>query len=75
MMQKSIPERPSLCRMCLPRASPPCPEARRKARVRTVREVLGAVFYVVRGGRAWRRLPHDHPPWKTGPPLLQDMAH
>ena len=30
-----------------------------------MREILDAVFYVVRGGCAWRLLPHDFPPWKT----------
>jgi putative transposase len=29
------------------------------------REVLNAVFYLLRGGQAWRMLPHDFPPWKT----------
>jgi len=33
--------------------------------VHTVREILDAVFYVVRGGCAWRLLPNDFPPWKT----------
>ena len=62
--------------MGLPRASPPCPEARRKtAGAYRVREILDAVFYIVRGGCAWRLLPHDFPPWKTVPLLLQDMAH
>jgi putative transposase len=28
-------------------------------------EILDAVFYVVRGGCAWRLLPHDFPPWQT----------
>ena len=27
-------------------------------------EILDAVFYVVRGGCAWRLLPHDFPPGK-----------
>jgi putative transposase len=27
--------------------------------------VLDAVFYLLRGGQAWRMLPHDFPPWKT----------
>jgi transposase len=33
----------------------------------STREILNAVFfYVVRGGCAWRLLPHDDfPPWKT----------
>jgi transposase len=28
------------------------------------RAILDAIFYVVRGGIAWRRLPHDLPPWR-----------
>ena len=30
-----------------------------------MREILDAIFYVVRSGCAWRLLPHDFPPWKT----------
>ena len=30
-----------------------------------LREVLNGVFYVVRGGVLWRRLPKDLPPWGT----------
>jgi len=29
------------------------------------REILNAIFYIVRGGCAWRLLPHDFPPWST----------
>ena len=29
------------------------------------REILNAIFYLVRTGGAWRYLPHDYPPWKT----------
>ncbi|QMV46489.1 IS5 family transposase [Wolbachia pipientis] len=29
------------------------------------REVLSAIFYVLRTGCQWRYLPHDFPPWKT----------
>jgi transposase len=29
------------------------------------REVLNAIFYHLRGGAAWRLLPHDFPPWST----------
>lgn len=29
------------------------------------REILNAIFYVARGGLAWRQLPHDLPPWST----------
>jgi transposase len=31
----------------------------------TTREILNAIFYIVRGGCAWRLLPNDFPPWKT----------
>jgi putative transposase len=30
-----------------------------------LREILDAVFYILRSGCAWRLLPHDFPPWKT----------
>ncbi len=30
-----------------------------------MREILNAIFYIVRSGCAWRLLPHDFPPWKT----------
>ncbi len=29
------------------------------------RQILNAVFYVVRSGCAWRLLPKEYPPWKT----------
>ncbi len=29
------------------------------------REILNAIFYLLRGGQAWRMLPHDFPPWQT----------
>jgi putative transposase len=28
------------------------------------REILDAIFYIRRGGCAWRLLPHDFPPWQ-----------
>ena len=43
----------------------PCPKAPGRPRLHPLREILDAVFYVVRGGCAWRLLPHDFPPWKT----------
>jgi transposase len=30
-----------------------------------LREILDAIFYVLKSGCAWRLLPHDFPPWKT----------
>jgi len=29
------------------------------------REILNAIFYIVRSGSAWKLLPHDLPPWRT----------
>ena len=28
------------------------------------RDIVEAIFYVVRGGGAWRMLPHNFPPWR-----------
>jgi putative transposase len=28
------------------------------------REILNGIFYILRGGCAWRLLPHDFPPWQ-----------
>ena len=30
-----------------------------------LRELVNAVFYIVRSGCVWRLLPHDFPPWQT----------
>ena len=43
----------------------PVPPAPGRPRIHPLREILNAVFYMVRGGCAWRLLPHDFPPWKT----------
>src|SRR5215210_5191336 len=43
----------------------PVPKAPGCPRLHTLREVLDAIFYIVRSGCAWRLLPHDFPPWKT----------
>ena len=46
---------------------PLVPEAKPggRPRVHPTRALLDAIFYVVRGGCAWRLLPHDFPPWQT----------
>jgi putative transposase len=43
----------------------PAPKADGRPRIYPLREILDAIFYVVRSGCAWRLLPHDFPPWKT----------
>jgi putative transposase len=50
-------------RLLAPLLPPPPPTGR--PREHEWREILNAIFYVVRGGIAWRLLPHDLPPWKT----------
>ena len=36
-----------------------------RPRARPLREIVDALRYVLRGGIAWRALPHDYPPWQT----------
>lgn len=43
----------------------PTPQVGGRPRVHPVREILNAIFYVLRSGCAWRWLPHDLPPWNT----------
>src|ERR687898_349606 len=43
----------------------PAPKAKGRPRIYPLREILDAIFYVVRSGCQWRLLPHDFPPWKT----------
>ncbi|HWR25415.1 MAG TPA: IS5 family transposase [Methanosarcina sp.] len=38
---------------------------RGRKRIHSYREILDAIFYLLRSGCAWRLLPHDFPPWKT----------
>ncbi len=50
---------------CLKAHLPTTPKTTGRPRVHAPREILDAVFYVVKSGCAWRLLPHDFPPWKT----------
>jgi putative transposase len=43
----------------------PAPKANGRPRIYPLREILNAIFYIVRSGCAWRLLPHEFPPWKT----------
>lgn len=44
---------------------PDGPAGRGRPRVHPPRELLDAIFYVLRTGCAWRYLPGDFPPWQT----------
>jgi transposase len=46
-----------------PLVPPPQPGGRSPAHAR--RELINAMLYVLRGGIAWRAMPHDLPPWQT----------
>jgi putative transposase len=46
-----------------PLIPPPKPGGRPAKHAR--REIVNAMLYVLRGGIAWRLLPHEYPPWQT----------
>jgi putative transposase len=43
----------------------PDPKPGGRPRKTDLREVLNALFYLVRSGCQWRLIPHEFPPWKT----------
>src|SRR5215216_1495996 len=43
----------------------PVPKAFGRPRLHPLREILNAIFYVLRSGCAWRLLPHEFPAWQT----------
>ena len=43
----------------------PAPNKRGRPKTHSTREILNAIFYVLKSGCAWRLLPRDFPPWET----------
>jgi putative transposase len=43
----------------------PTPNGHGRPRIHSLREILDAIFYVLRSGCQWRLLPHDFPRWPT----------
>ncbi|GGK43191.1 IS5 family transposase [Deinococcus malanensis] len=43
----------------------PRPEHAGRPRIWPLRDILDGIFYILRGGNAWRLMPHDLPPWQT----------
>ena len=43
----------------------PAPKEHGRPRIHSPREILNAIFYVLRSGCQWRLLPHDFPRWPT----------
>ena len=65
MHEKALPYRPLRCRMGLLGTPSSHPKSLGRPPIHDQREILDAVFYVMRSGCPWRLLPHDYPPWKT----------
>jgi transposase len=49
---------------CLELHVPP-PNKRGRPKTHNSREILNAIFYVLKSGCAWRLLPRDFPPWES----------
>src|SRR5215211_5477876 len=43
----------------------PAPTGHGRPRIHDLREILNAIFYVLKSGCQWRLLPHDLPRWPT----------
>jgi putative transposase len=43
----------------------PAPKGHGRPRIHSPREILDAIFYVLKSGCQWRLLPHDFPRWPT----------
>jgi putative transposase len=43
----------------------PVPENEGRPRPHSLREILDAIFYLLKSGCPWRLLPHAFPPWQT----------
>jgi putative transposase len=41
------------------------PNKRGRPKTHSTREILNAIFYVLKSGCAWRLLPRDFPPWES----------
>jgi putative transposase len=43
----------------------PTQKRRGRPRIHSPREIVNAVFYLLKSGCQWRMLPREFPPWKT----------
>src|ERR671932_1610197 len=64
-MRKTYPTDLSDVQWARLRSYLPTPKAQGRPRTHSLRDVLDAIFYVLKSGCHWRLLPHDFPPWPT----------
>ena len=64
-MRKPYPTDLSDAQWARLRSCRPTPKAAGRPRIHSPRNVLDAIFYVLKSGCHWRLLPHDFPPWST----------
>jgi hypothetical protein len=64
--EKEIPDGFIRCRMgSYIEPHMPAPKGCGRPRTHSLREILNAVFYLLKSGCQWRLLPHDFPRWPT----------
>ena len=49
----------------------PAPKGLGRPRTHDLREIAGAIFYLLKSGSQWRMLPHDFPRWPTVYPYFR----
>ena len=64
-MRKPYPTDLSDTEWTYPEPHIPVPKAHGRPRVHSLREILDAIFYLLRSGYQWRMLPHEFPRWPT----------
>jgi transposase len=64
-MRKTYPTDLSDAEWARLRSYLPTPEAEGRPRTHSLRDILDAIFYVLKSGCHWRLLPHDFPPWSA----------
>jgi putative transposase len=65
MPSKSYPSDLSDAEWSLLKPHLPGPKRWGRPRLHSPREILDAIFYVLKSGCQWRMLPRGFPPWKT----------
>src|SRR5919112_5861584 len=63
--EKEIPHGSFRRRMDIHEPHLPAPKGYGRPRTHDLREILNAIFYLLKSGCQWRLLPHDFPRWPT----------